>query len=182
MQVTGTLKDITRDWETDKHIVSFAVNERITPEMLEEIKDSRLSIEAAVYREKRSLNANSYFHVLVGKLADKLRISKPRCKNILLHRYGQPLLLDDDQPAVIKTNIEPDKMLELEEPHCFPCGSKEENGVETTFYKVARNSRTYNTLEMSILIDGTVDECKDQGIETLTPAELTKLKSLWGAK
>jgi hypothetical protein len=182
MQATGKYAGIFRNYENEKTIISFEINELITAEMLEEIKDSKLSIVAEVYKEKRSLNANSYFHVLVGKLADKLRISKPRCKNILLHRYGQPLLLDDDQPAVIKTNIEPDQMLELEEPHCFPCGSKEENGVETTFYKVARNSRTYNTLEMSILIDGTVEECKEQGIETLTPTELAKLKALWGAK
>lgn len=182
MQVTGFFNGITQDWETGKACVTFKLNERFTQAMLDEIKDSKLSIEVEQYKEKRSLNANSYFHVLVGKLADTLRISKPRCKNIMLHRYGQPYLLDDDSQAVIKTNMPPSEMLELEEPHCFPCGSKEENGLEITFYKVARNSRTYNSREMAILIDGTVSECKEQNIETLPPEQIEKMKMLWESR
>lgn len=182
MKVTGQLTLITTDWGSGRHNITFAINEQVTQEMIDEIKDSKLCIEAKKYREKRSLNANSYFHVLVGKLADELRISKPRCKNILLSRYGQPYLLENDAPAVIKSNVPASQILELEEPHCFPCGSKIENGQEVTFYKMLRGSHTYDTREMSILIDGTVEECKDMGIETLTPNELAKLKSLWGAK
>ena len=32
---------------------------------------------------------------------------------------------------------------------------------------------------MSVLIDGTVQEAKDMGIETLTPRELEKMKEAW---
>lgn len=183
MKVQGQFKEVSRDWASNDFILSFYIHNNVTNEMIDEIRDSKLSIEVKQYREKRSLNANSYFHVLVGKLADVLRISKPRCKNILLHRYGQPLLLDDESEAVIKTNIQPSQMLELEEPHCFPCGSKiEENGLETIYYKLRRNSRTYDSREMSILIDGTVQECKEQGIETMPPAELERLIKSWVAK
>ena len=180
MRFTGQIKNVSRNWETDEVQISFSINEESVLREIDGLKDSKLCIEAKKYREKRSLNANSYFHVLVGKLADELRISKPRCKNILLHRYGQPLLLDDDVQAVIKSNVPVSHMLELEEPHCFPCGSKVENGVELTFYKLYRGSHTYDTREMSILIDGTVDECKEMGIETLTPDELQRLKDKWG--
>ena len=92
------------------------------------------------------------------------------------------MLIDDTTQAVIKTNVPVSEMLELEEPHCFPCGTKTENGVELTFYKLYRGSHTYDTREMSILIDGTVDECKEQGIETMTPLELEHLKAMWGKK
>jgi hypothetical protein len=32
---------------------------------------------------------------------------------------------------------------------------------------------------MSVLIDGTVSECKEQGIETLAPEELERLLKSW---
>ena len=35
---------------------------------------------------------------------------------------------------------------------------------------------------MSILIDGVVDECKAQGIDTMTPAEIEELKQRWGVE
>ena len=38
-----------------------------------------------------------------------------------------------------------------------------------------RGSSTYNTEEMSKLIDGLVSECKEQGIETLPPEELERM-------
>ena len=182
MKFTGEIQNVSRDWNTDTVNITFSVNEETALREIDSLKDSKLSIEAKKYREKRSLNANSYFHVLAGQLADALRISKPRCKNILLHRYGQPMLIDDTTQAVIKTNVPVSEMLELEEPHCFPCGTKTENGVELTFYKLYRGSHTYDTREMSILIDGTVDECKEQGIETMTPLELEHLKAMWGKK
>jgi len=40
-------------------------------------------------------------------------------------------------------------------------------------------SSTYNTKEMSVLIDGIVNECKEQGIETLTPEEIADMKRKW---
>ena len=47
---------------------------------------------------------------------------------------------------------------------------------------VMRGSHTYDTDEMSKLIDGTVSEAKDLGIETLTPNQIREMKERWGAK
>ena len=41
-------------------------------------------------------------------------------------------------------------------------------------------SSTYDTAQMSRLIDLIVEDCKEQGIETATPAELALLKEEWG--
>ena len=38
----------------------------------------------------------------------------------------------------------------------------------------------FRSKEMSILIDGTVQEAKDLGIETMTPDELDRIKQEWG--
>lgn len=40
-------------------------------------------------------------------------------------------------------------------------------------------SSTYNTRQMSRLIDNLVQDCKAVGVETLTPAELARLKGAW---
>ena len=61
----------------------------------------------------------------------------------------------------------------------MPCGSKTEDGKEYVYYKVFRGSSTYDTKEMSILVDGVVSECQEQGIETLPPAELEKMLKMW---
>ncbi len=176
---TGRLMQPIIDYVTGKLTALIVMNEDFR-QAYEELKDcKKLSIEIKPYREKRSLNANAYFHVLCGKIADKLSTSKYRCKNILIGRYGQPELLDDGSQAILKTNIPTSKMLEQETLHCMPCGSKEENGIEITFYRVYRGSHTYNTEEMSILIDGTVQEAKDLGIETMTPDQIEEMKQKW---
>jgi hypothetical protein len=44
-----------------------------------------------------------------------------------------------------------------------------------------RGSHTYNTKEMSKLINGTVSEAKEQGIETLDDIEIRRLVEQWKA-
>lgn len=136
--------------------------------------DTEIDIDIKEHKEKRSLNANAYFHVLVDQLRQKLKISFAACKNHLITSYGQ-LEYIDDVPAVIKTNIEPERMREIETLHCLPIAVKEvEEGAY--WYRLYRGTHTYDSREMAILIDGTIEECKEQGIETMTPNELERLK------
>ena len=41
-------------------------------------------------------------------------------------------------------------------------------------------SSTYNTEQMSRLINLVVEDCKAQGVETMTPDEINRMLSLWG--
>lgn len=135
-------------------------------------------------RRKRSLDSNAYFHVLADKLRQKLGISMARCKNHLIADYGQILYLGDE-PMIYKTNAPEDYMMELETLHTKCVKVTTENGREVFFYRVYRGSHEYNTEEMSRLINGTVEECKAQGIETATPDEIARMQALWeqrGAK
>lgn len=185
MNLTGKIVGISTNFLTKKFELALSVNEAENlTNGYEELKDAELlDIRVTKHRKRRSLDANAYFHVLVGKLADKMRISKPRCKNLMIGRYGQPFYIDDSETAeaVIKTNIPADIMMENESVHCMPCGFKTEGEQELVFYKIMRGSSTYDTMEMSILIDGTVNECKDLGIETLTPDELERMIASWKA-
>lgn len=133
------------------------------------------------HKERRSLDSNAYFHVLCDKLRQKLGISMARCKNHLIADYGQIQYIDDT-PMIYKTNAPEEYMMELETMHTKLIKATEENGKEVYFYRIYRGSHTYNTAEMSKLIDGTVQECKQIGIETATPAELARMAALWERK
>ena len=129
--------------------------------------------------QRRSLNANAYFHVLVGKIADKLHISKQRAKNELLGKYGQRELTDSGQLIIsVRSDID---MMEREDLHCVPVGYGKVNDTEFTHWAIVRPSHTCDNLEMSALITGTVDDAKELGIQTLTPAEIERMKQLWNS-
>lgn len=130
---------------------------------------------------KRSLDSNAYFHVLADKLRQKLGISLARCKNHLIADYGQILYLGDE-PMIYKTNAPEEYMMELETLHTKCVKVTTENGREVFFYRVYRGSHEYNTEEMSRLINGTVEECKAQGIETATPDEIARMQALWESR
>ena len=132
-------------------------------------KEKVYDVSIKEHKEKRSLNANAYAWVLIGKMADRLRISKDEVYLMMLERYGQSevvsVLSDVDVTGYFQYYRE--------------FGKGTVNGKEFTHYKVFRGSSTYDTEEMSILIDGIVDECNELGIETMTPNEVERLKSLW---
>lgn len=134
-------------------------------------------IDITFERKKRSKDANAYFHVLVGKIADKLRISKIHCKNILLSRYGQYEFVDGKRLIVtIDSDID---MSQREDIHCSALGNGWINGKQYTHYGVMKPSHLYDSREMAILIDGTVEEAKALDIETISPKEILRLKERW---
>lgn len=177
MEFTGKVDGIVQDFVSGSFKITFTVNESQTVRNeYDSIKDTEiLDIKAVKHRKKRSLDANAYFHVLVGKIADVLTISKAKAKNVLICKYGQPQLLPDGSVMVYKTNAPEEFMWEQEAIHAIPIRYEE----KATFYKIYRGSYTYDSKEMSVLIDGTVEDAKDLNIETLTPVELQRMKEMW---
>ena len=133
------------------------------------------------HKEKRSLDANAYFHVLCDKLRKKLNMSMARCKNHLIASYGQIEYIDGE-PMIYKTNAPEDYMMELEILHTKCVKVVKENQRNIYFYRVYRGSHTYNSAEFNLLLKGTIEECKLQDIETATPNEIAKMVQLWEAK
>lgn len=172
MEFTGTI-DTTISMKKGTYI-TLETGTDITAEC-EKYKGKKLSIDIKQFREKRSLDANNYFHVLVGKISEVLTISKAKAKNILICKYGQPQILPDGNIMIYKTNAPEEFMLEQESVHCIPVKYLD----DATFYKIYRGSHTYDTKEMSLLIDGTVADAKDLDIETISPDELRKMKERW---
>lgn len=173
METTGRVENITKDWKSDKLIISFLVDS--VPTDLEDLQNKNLDVVAKPHREKRSLNANAYFHVLSGKIAEKLGTSLTHEKNRMIREYGQYEVIDGMIPTLTAKEKYEDKMLDIEGVHLKVV----ERPGGTVKMAVMRGSHTYNTAEMSRLIDATVEEAKELGIETLTPDQLERMKASW---
>jgi hypothetical protein len=176
MEFTGVIKGITRSFDEKELNITFVTSSDIIGEYVKFKDSEKLHVKVGKFKVGRSLNANAYFHVLVGKISEVLTISKAKSKNILICKYGQPQLLPDGDVMIYKTNAPAEFMLEQESVHCIPVKYLD----DATFYKIYRGSHTYDTKEMSLLIDGTVADAKELGIETLPPDELDRMKRMWG--
>ena len=173
MEFTGQIHGVTRDYLTRKPILEFRINE--DPNGIEDLNGKDLKISVVRKTNPRSLNANSYFHVLCDRLRQKLGVSMAAMKNDLITSYGQIDYIDG-QAIIYKTNAPPEKVQELEELHMKFLHRGEDGAY---WYRVYRGSHTYDTKEMSMLIDGTIAEAKEHGIETKTPDEIARLMALW---
>jgi hypothetical protein len=131
----------------------------------------KLSVEIKPYRASRSLDSNAYLWVLLSKLADILHSSKDELYLLMLERYGVFTHVIVKLAAVDRIIREWRTVRNLGEVHI-----NGQTGVQLQCYF---GSSTYDSKEMSVLIDGVVSECKEVGIETLPPDELARMNEEW---
>ena len=129
-------------------------------------QDKEKKFEVKEYKEKRSLNANSYFYVLQSKLATILGTSNDELHEQLIKRYSNVTLITIPKEANIEGFI---KYYDV-----YKNGKIK--GLSVVMYKVYKPSHEMNTKEFSRLLDGIISECKEVGIETLTPNQLKELE------
>lgn len=152
-------------------------------EALEKLQEGKTYV--AEIKEKkllRSLNANNYSWLLTDKLSDVMvirgvKLSKEEMHAEMIFRYGQVALDEDGRQLVYSTaqNVPINEFF----PYAKEFGESELNGKTFRHYRIYRGSHTYNTKEMAVFIAGIVEECKEQGIETMTPDELARLSNDW---
>ena len=175
MEFTGKVKDVSRDWKTGQFNITFTINEPSAVEQVECIKDcEKLNIKAVKYRQKRSLDANAYSWVLMQKLAEAVHSDKWTIYLEMLKKYSR---------AFTHVIVKKEAVEEMTETFrtCVDLGEITVNGKTGHQLQVYFGSSTFDTKEMSVFIEGIVSECKELGIETLTPMELERMKAEWKA-
>lgn len=133
-------------------------------EWLKQGKDVGITLEQI--RRRRSLDANAYFHVLCDKIASKLQLSLDEVKINMVLSYGTPKYVVTIPNSANIADIW---------TYSRYIGEDEAN----TQYLLYKQTHTLTTAEMSRLINGTIQEAQQLGIETITPGELAKLEQLW---
>ena len=138
--------------------------------------DTPYNVEIKQYKAKRSLDANAYFWVLVGKLSAVLNVPPKEIYQELIKGVG-----DNYTVLPIKTEAVSDWRQiwghNGEGWICDDLGKSKLKGF--TNVRCFYGSSMYDSAQMSRLINLTIDECKKQGIETATPDEIKKLLDMW---
>lgn len=176
-ELSGTIKDFSVDYVTGKANITLSINEK--QDLIrcydEYSHAEKLSFKISKYREKRSLNANAYFWTLCGKLSEKIGIPKIEIYRDYIREIGVYRTVEIDKKAV-------DTLITSWGLHGIGWIAERVDNSRTKDFVMVNlyyGSSTYNTKQMSRLIDNIVQDCKEQGIETLTPYELEVLKTEW---
>lgn len=157
--------------------ISFSAP-RGTAKRLEECELFGIEVEISIkpYHKRRSLDANALAWVLIDKLAQRLRISKAEVYRQTIRDIG----------GVSFTVCVPEKAV------ASLCDKWETNGLgwqaEAFASKIegCRNvtlyygSSTYDSEQMSQLIDHLMQDCEALGIPTATPEQIEEALKRWG--
>lgn len=137
-------------------IVAVVQDMPLVLERVAKMAGKEINLTITEPKEKRSLDANAYFWLIVGKIADRLRASKDEIYFKLLKDYGQHVVITVKKGYDIsKAGF---KYYEVLKDGLI-------NGKEFTAYRVFIGSSQYTKQEMAVLIDGAVQEAKELGID-----------------
>lgn len=180
VDLTARLRDMTQDIKTKRFLLTMEIeNQQSAINVWEELHgDEKISVRFSKHRKKRSLDANAYAWTLLDKLSVVLRVPKETLYRDYIKDVGGV-----SDTVCVKT----DSIQKL-------CVAWEKNGLgwqwasfpsSTAGYTnviLYYGSSTYDTKQMSRLIDLIVQDCKAQGIETADPEELRALLASWDRK
>ncbi len=174
MDCTGKLHSINRDWKSGKIIISFEINEEPTESINSISLCEKLIIIVKKFKKKRSLDANAYCWAIMTEIANHpdIKSSKEEVYEEMLQKYGY--LYQDEEGYIVGTYKVDTDISKVPGHWKF----YKSNGKFNS-YLMIKGSSEYDTSEMAHFIDMVVQEAKELGIETLTPAELERMKVEW---
>lgn len=143
--------------------------EKFLPLIFRLDKDTVYDVKIDKHREKRSLNANAYLWKLVTEIGNVLNKSKEEVYLQMLIDYGQSEMVSILSEIDVKGYFKYYKL----------AGTSLLNGKEFNHYKIYKGSSEYDTKEMSILLNGVVQEAKNLGIKTKDDIEVERLLEEW---
>lgn len=162
---------------------TFSGKQRLTLELTadfredyERLKDKPVDVTVKPFRKKRSLDANAYAWVLIDKIAQRMRLTKAEVYRDHIRTIGgvsETVCVQDRAVERLRTAWSKNGLGWQSEP--FP--SKLDGCTNVTLYY---GSSTYDTAQMSALIDSLVQTCKTLDIETMSPEYLENLIRSYG--
>ena len=177
MQVIGILEDYSINFanNSSKIILNINSNEINT---LEKLRGSKLNVELKQYRAKRSLDANGYCWVLCDHIAKALTSEQtPVTKEDI---YKDAILqIGRFEPLIIAEKAYENFKIVWEKQglgYLIQEVSKKDKCVRVNAYY---GSSSYDTKEMSLLIQILIDLAKSIGVETRPQAEIDSLLEAW---
>ena len=137
----------------------------------EELAHKEPLFEVRVWRSRRSLNQNAYYWVLLGRLGYVLGYASDELHRHMLREYGvyDVFTVRDDVP------------LDDYFRYYDTVGEGVMDGVRYVHVRAFKGSSEMDTAEFTRLLNGVIEECRQQGIETDTPEQVARMKRMEGA-
>jgi len=174
MQNTAIISDIGIDYKTGKAKITFLFDNRDVLEEAEKLQGNKLIIDIKKWFKKRSKNANAYLWALIEKLSEKLNISRKETYRKHIYEAGTYQELSMEEEAMERFQ----KIWEEKGIGWF--SEKTVNEYGEIVLRVYFGSSTYDTKEMTRLLDSVIQDCQSQNIETKTEAEIGNMLESWG--
>lgn len=139
-----------------------------------EMKPKKYVAEIKQYRQQRSLDANAYYWKLCGELARKLNVTDEEVYRKHIREMSNYEVLCVQEGALEEfarkwTSGHLGRYVETKQSKLPGCIT----------VKAYYGSSDFDRAEMARLIDNCIQDCKELGIEYLTPAELARLTDEW---
>lgn len=167
------LRELTLNRDGSQN-VTLTVSSDFRP-LFDELAGKELDVEIKQHRKKRSLSANAYCWVLVDKIAARSGVDKNSVYRETIRNIGgvsDIVCCQDRAVEALRSGWQAHGVGWITDT--MP--SKLEGCTNVILYY---GSSTYDTAQMSRLIDLLVMEAKELGIETATPQELDRLREEW---
>lgn len=180
MQTTGIITNLDIDYETRKPKISLVLDTNEI-DVVEQLKNvDKLNIELKKWYKKRSLDANSYCWVLCNNIANELSkegiTTKEEVYRDAILQVGtfEPFIVQEKTFENFKRIWEKQGLGFLVQEV-----SRKDKCVKVNCYY---GSSTYDSKEMSLLIEILVQLAKSLNIETKSKAEIDSLLKEWDKK
>ena len=176
-ELIGRIRELNIDWKTGKQILSIDLRSDFRP-YYDSFKEKELSLSVKDYRKKRSLDANALFWATVGDISEKVGIPPEELYRAMVRDVG-----GNYEIVPVKTEHTA-KWIEAWQSKglgwiCEELGASKIPGYTNviTYY----GSSTYDTAQMSRLIDLALQEARQQGIPPrMTSREIAMTVERWG--
>lgn len=178
MQTTGIITDINIDYKTHKSKISLLLdtNELDTIEQLK--NEDKLNVELKKWYKKRSLDANAYCWVLCDMIAKEISkdgevVTKETIYKDAINNIGvfEPFIIQQSTFDNFKRIWEKQGIGFIVQEV-----SRKDTAVKVHCYY---GSSTYNSKEMSLLIELLIQEAKSLNLETKSQQEINNLLEQW---
>lgn len=181
MELTGKIIACNVDMLSHKAQVTFEVNEKNDlMKLYDKFRDKIISLKIGKKIKKRSLDANAYMWVLIGKLEEELsktdeRVTKDLIYQDYIRHYGRSIEYQIPSEAVKAMTTVWNAYGKGWITEVIDEGSQPDTQLVRFYY----GSSCYSTKRMSRLIKAIVADCETLGIQTMTPQELATLIDGW---
>lgn len=180
MQTTGIITNLDIDYETRKPKISLILDTN-SLDIVEQLKnENKLNIEMKKWYKKRSLDANAYCWVLCNNIANELSKNGITTKEEV---YRDAILqVGSFEPFIVQEKtFEKFKRIWEKQGLGFLVQevSRQDKCIKVNCYY---GSSTYDSKEMSLLIEILIQLAKSLNLETKSQNEINSLLESWDKK